>query len=304
MYKVPLLILLFYYSLASSAQNGVVLDALSKKGIAFATVYGTYTHKGAYTTDDGKFATSLSKKDSLEVTCIGYEKLTKAWYPGHFDTIFLRPLVIELSEVKLLSIDKSKFNQETLGFAGKKSNTLFGGSTGLEFAVFIENKDRCSDCLISKLNYQIKKSGWDSAVAIRLHLFESASDGSPGRELLDSNYFVILAGVINGIVSYDVSDFKIKLPLNGIFIGLEWLGTYTNSNTVLFNSAVEPMIALNNKADELFSFERIARGRWKKGDNETLFASRGSANADRLKKIWNASFGIGILKPKKKSPKE
>jgi len=283
--------------------SGLVIDAHSKKSIPYATIINTNSKHGLYTTENGTFKISVNKNDSLHISCIGYKPITTpVLYSVNKnnspDTFYLIPYSKDLGEVIVAPVDWSKYKEMKLGYANLKSNYHVSRGTGVEYAVYIPNTKRIADAYIHLLKYKIEKVRLDT-VAIRLHLYAANADDSPSIELLDSNYIEILAGKMNKVLSFDVSALKIKFPLNGIFIGIEWLGLYdTKTNSTFSKQAVEPMIGFNFKSKEGLTYERKMNSKWELSDARKLAPSFEEEKIFQ-NSIPNPSFGIVIKAPKK-----
>ncbi|GMV77952.1 MAG: hypothetical protein AMXMBFR79_10850 [Chitinophagaceae bacterium] len=306
MMKILSIIFLYFFSLEVYSQttiSGFVIDENTKKGIPYATIINTNTKQGLYTTGSGYFKIAAYKNDSIYISCVGYNPITIS--VSYFinnnnssDTFYLIPYTKELEEVIVAPVDWSKYREMNMGYAKLKSKLLISRGTGFEYAVYIPNT-KILDAYICKLNYKIEKLRLDT-VAVRLHLYAVSADNLPSVELLDSNYVEILEGKADKVFSFDISKFKIKLPTNGVFVGIEWLGVYnSNTNSIFSKQAVEPLVGFNFKKKEQLTYERISNGKWEKSDARKL--SIGSHIEKEMfdSPIPNLSFGIVIKAPKR-----
>jgi hypothetical protein len=78
--QIPLLIFFFLVALTSIAQrlfslSGALLEADSQNVIPFAYVINLNSQNGVVTAGNGSFVINASENDSLQFSCIGYEKL-------------------------------------------------------------------------------------------------------------------------------------------------------------------------------------------------------------------------------------
>ncbi len=304
MMKILSIIFLYFFSLEVYSQttiSGFVIDENTKKGIPYATIINTNTKQGLYTTVNGYFKITVNKNDSIYISCIGYKPITVPYYLNTnnvIDTFYLIPYTKELEEVIVAPVDWSKYREMNMGYAKLKSNYHISRGTGFEYAAYIPNTKNV-DAYIYQLNYKIKKLKLDT-VAVRLHLYAVSADNLPSVELLDSNYVEILEGKADKVFSFDISKFKIKLPSNGVFVGIEWLGVYnSNTNSIFSKQAVEPLVGFNFKKKEQLTYERISNGKWEKSDARKL--SIGSHIEKEMfdSPIPNLSCGIVIKVPKR-----
>lgn len=93
---IGILIVLLMLALPGFNQNKhrmQVSDALSRKGIPYATVKVLNKPEGTYADSLGQFEVISNVNDSLLLTCVGYH--TKLKEIQH-DTIFLNPVVVLL----------------------------------------------------------------------------------------------------------------------------------------------------------------------------------------------------------------
>ncbi|MCB0474691.1 MAG: carboxypeptidase-like regulatory domain-containing protein [Flavobacteriaceae bacterium] len=80
-----------------------IIDSITKKPIPYATVI--FNKKGLVSNEEGRFSFQFSKgsnpKDTLRISCIGYETLAKPIDQYRDSVIFLSPKVYEIEEVIL-----------------------------------------------------------------------------------------------------------------------------------------------------------------------------------------------------------
>ncbi|MCB0473574.1 MAG: carboxypeptidase-like regulatory domain-containing protein, partial [Flavobacteriaceae bacterium] len=80
-----------------------IIDSITKKPIPYATVI--FNKKGLVSNEEGRFSFQFSKgsnpKDTLRISCIGYETMAKPIDQYRDSVIFLSPKVYEIEEVIL-----------------------------------------------------------------------------------------------------------------------------------------------------------------------------------------------------------
>lgn len=297
-------VILIFCSSTSVGQikiSGIIVDAETKKAISYATVINVSIRQGVYSTVNGEFELLVNKGDSIKLSCVGYNPINicyKLSKNNEFDTFYLTRRSHELTKVFVSPVDWSRYKEKKMGYAGTKSYCHVVGVTGLEYAIYIPNTKKILDAYIYELQYKIRKFK-PGAVAIRLHLYAVNSDNSPSVELLDSNYVETLAGEMDKIISFNISPLKIKLPPDGIFIGIEWLGTYDpNTNSIFSEQVIEPMIGFNFKSEDSITFERRTNENWERSDVRKLFIGSWLEKEMLSENIPNPSFGITIKIPK------
>jgi len=95
------------YSQNESFLLGSIIDAETKVAIPFATIIIKQNQLGTIANAEGDFRikqSSVSSKDSLLITCIGYHKNVvpvKGFVIGHVTKIFLKPKIEVLKEVEV-----------------------------------------------------------------------------------------------------------------------------------------------------------------------------------------------------------
>lgn len=76
--QTSLFIFLLFIVISVFSQNkvvsGKIVDAISKKGIPNVHIYSKKLGEGTFTNSDGNFYLIVSKKDELNISCIGYKK--------------------------------------------------------------------------------------------------------------------------------------------------------------------------------------------------------------------------------------
>jgi len=113
MKKIGCLIVLFVlFSVFACAQvryEGILLDHSTKQPVAFANILLPELGRGTVSSIQGTFSIEIAKLDStsLQVSCIGYEPLTKViQHADGFSTLYLRPKSQSISEVSVIAEEK------------------------------------------------------------------------------------------------------------------------------------------------------------------------------------------------------
>jgi hypothetical protein len=100
-----------------------------------------------------------------------------------------------------------------------------------EIIDYIENPDH-KEGMVTAILYKLKNKQKKQIGIIKPHLY-SVVDKQPGKELLLDNVPLIRVTQRGNavVVRVDISKYKIKLPPEGLFVGLEYLGIEKN-NTI------------------------------------------------------------------------
>ncbi|MCX8492123.1 MAG: carboxypeptidase-like regulatory domain-containing protein [Cyclobacteriaceae bacterium] len=97
---------IFFLAISSSAFSqrlveGSIVDKETKKSVPFASIGIVGTSKGTSSNFDGQFSISINEKDSVKISCVGYESLTLSSVQV-LPIIDLVPIVTQLSEIVIL----------------------------------------------------------------------------------------------------------------------------------------------------------------------------------------------------------
>ncbi len=219
----------------SQNKKTVILDSISKKPIAFARVSIAGSNSYQLSNSLGEiFLDSLwMQSDKLSVFCYGYTKKT---IYKHEAKILLSPKVVALKEITVVS-KKYKYGHRTLGETDypsprevKSENgfNILTGKNGELRSVWIPNEKSLKGYL-EKVNVFILAMGQPTAY-FRLHFYAcSKLKLEPGEEITSQN--IIAKGTTgNEWVSVDVSNLKMPLSENGIFVGIEWFDNEVNTS--------------------------------------------------------------------------
>lgn len=227
--KKIIIISLLLHSTFSLSQNIKVIDKESKLAIQFATIKLLKDNKpvnGYYTDEKGNFNFNFnfaSFDNQIIVSCIGY-KTQRALIKSSANIIELEQEIFNLNEVVICN---KKYIQ--IGYVDKpKTKSVVGVSTGLEVAVFIENKFDY-ESKINSILFKIKKT--KEKIAFRVHLYKiSENELKPEEDLLHNNSIYYIEPKTTGLVEINLSEYNIILPKKGVFVCIEGIGG-TNTNT-------------------------------------------------------------------------
>jgi CarboxypepD_reg-like domain len=265
-----LLVLLFLTCSLSAQIKGIVKDSLTGKPIPYVNIWVENENIGSTSEDNGTFlinTTANGKK--LIFSTLGYEK--KIIKAAEALEVNLKLTAYSLNEVV---ISKS-IGTKTVEI-GKNKNEMYqafdnGPKIDTKFFPYISSYKK------TKYLKQVSiytDSRIENAI-IKIHLYEVDSNGSPGQELLDKDFVVT---VKNGtrINRFDLTNFNLKFPKTGLFVGFEKLmieknkveKTITDSNTNLtqVQKTYFPFV-LYNYVERDFSYT-FSGGKWNRQGNE------------------------------------
>lgn len=195
------------------SQRLVVSDAVSRKGIPYATVKVLNKPNGTYADSLGHFEVKTKANDSLLVTCVGYQ--SRIVVPKQ-DTIFLNPVVVNLAEVKVRS---KKPKEYAVGLADSRRSGIFQfrGNIHIEHAIMIKIPDSFTYYRIKGVKFNALHRNGISLV--RLHIYKQNNAGLPGEELLPEDVIINKDKGSNDQI--DLSRFNLILNDRVLFVGVE-----------------------------------------------------------------------------------
>lgn len=214
--RIFLLFLLF--SLSSPAQTtGVIKDSISGTAVPFVSVWSENQNIGTTSEEDGSFSINTNENSKrLIFSAIGYEKKTVRI--SEAKTVLLQPTDIQLDEVVISKSIGSKLLE-----IGKTGNTIlqaFDNGPRIDVKFFPYQPSYSKTRYLKKVT--IYTDSRIDAATIRIHFYSVDQNGFPGAELLSKNLiFKVRKGTAVNV--FDLSDYNLNMPKNGIFVGFEKL---------------------------------------------------------------------------------
>jgi hypothetical protein len=246
-------IFLFLITFSLSAQvKGIVKDNSTGESIPFVNIWVENENIGTTTEMDGSFSITVNGKDkNLIFSVLGYE--TKTLKQSEFMNVDLKPTLYELNEITVLKKKHTKFLE-----IGNVDNTImqaYDNGPKVE-AKYFPYKSKYKNINFIKKVTIFTDCRIDSA-SIKIRFFSVDSLGNPGYELLNKDFIVTLK---KGVIKYkfDVSDFNLIMPENGIFVAYEKLLITANRTS----KGYQPYVLYNN-VDRDFSYV-FSGGKWTK----------------------------------------
>ena len=177
--------------------------------------------------------------------------------------IFLSKINIELEEV-VLTNNKQGFI--TIG-ENKRRKSFAGGFAfvkGSEVVQFIENKLN----KITKINsFAFVTEEVKNKVAYRIHLYKRLQNfnATVDIEIPTLNTIYYLEKDSNGLVEINLSQYDIDFPLEGIYIGLESLGTIDNDGQYQEYTSIKQWVQIQyqySKNARTYQRHLFLKGTW------------------------------------------
>lgn len=212
----------------SLSQKIVVVDSLTKNPLPFVAI--KFNESGFYTSQKGDFNLNQINADFFEVSLLGYKK-AKLKTVNVKDTIFLTNEINQLDEV-ILSTKKAVTKELKLSKSPKK----FGSwvlQPKSEILTSIYPTEEIKNFRIDKINIEFAKirekielKNSNVKAYVRLHLYE-IENNKPSNSIYSSKPIDVNSFKKDNI-TFDISKNHITLRKDGIFIGLELIGYYTD----------------------------------------------------------------------------
>lgn len=287
---------LFFITNLSLSQSHFIFDSETKKPVPFTNIL--YLKEESiidrdYCNEIGLFTikTNISF-DKITFSCVGYETKSVDNF-SNIDIIYLIKKSILLDEV-IISKNKNT-NFSILGFSKSKKKTRLSAYKGFEIVVFIDNpfnqpKDVQSFLFKVKNDQKFK-------TAVRVHFYKKDLEKLiPSEEILNEDIIKFIEGGTKELIEVDVSKYELELPIEGAFIGIEWLGAIDEKSGEFITDKTiwsATYIEVNDKINQPLTFIRskFNNHKWENTENMKVEVKK----YIEYKNYPNASFGIKIF---------
>lgn len=257
----------------SAQVKGIIVDELGKP-VPYVNIWIENENNSTTSEENGEFTIHVALHKNLILSALGYEK--QIVNASNAQKIILKELPFKLDEVVL----SRRFETKQIEI-GKVKNETF---QAFENAPRIDAKYFPYAAKYKKTRY-IKQltvytdSQIDNAT-IKFHFYAVNPDGSPGDEMLSKDYIVsVRKGVLKH--KFTVTDFNLKMPKSGIFVGFEKLIidtnkveraiTDSNTNTVSIQKTYYPFVLYNFvEKDFVYTFYG---GKWVKQNKQNVITT-------------------------------
>lgn len=266
-----ILMLLVLISCSVSAQiKGIVKDSISGKPIPYVNIWVENENIGTTSEENGEYSINTNEKSkNLIFSALGFEK--KIIKASKATEVNLKPTAFEIDEIV---ISKRLGTKEVeIGKTKTEIYSAFDNGPRIDTKFFPYKLTYKKTKFIKKVSI-FTDSGIDNAT-IKIHFYSVDSNGFPGEELLDKDFMVtVKKGVKKHL--FDVTEFNLRMPKNGIFIGFEKLiieknkiektVTDSNTNTMGIQKIYFPFVLYNYVEREfLYTFYG---GKWNRQNKE------------------------------------
>lgn len=207
-------VLFLIFGNALAQQKGIVVDEQNNP-ISYVNIWVENKEKGTTTDEKGFFELNCSQTENLIISAIGFEKIVAPFS----ERITLKKAIYTLEEVVVSHPKNTK--EVEIGNSKMANSFQLSGNYPMIFAKYFPYKEQYSDTPYLKKVVVMTRSISKEAT-FRLRILSVGQDGLP---FLDIPYKDIVVKVKKGkkVNIIDVSEHKIKIPENGLFIGYEFL---------------------------------------------------------------------------------
>lgn len=214
MKKTIFLIPLFLTSICQGQSSQVTcVDSISHEAISFA---GISIGSALYFTDEeGQILRNLLTSGPFNVNAMGYSPLLNVSLTDAIDTLFLSPVIINLSEV-IIAAERQSFEVGNHLYKAKSPGLTYGSENGGYFGVVIPSQ--ASRPLIEEVIVCFSKM--HKGYEFEIYFMYSMEDLRKGEIIAKKR-----VQTINGKsrVRIDVSEMSVRLPETGVLIGVKFL---------------------------------------------------------------------------------
>ena len=257
-------LLMFVCSAVSAQIKGIVVDEFDKP-VSYVNIWVENENISTTSEENGAFTINCLSDKNLVFSAMGYNKRTVL--AANAERVILKINMFELNEIVIAKRYETKEIE-----IGKSKNDRYqafenGPQIDAKFFPYLSKYKKTK--YIKKVSF-FTDSQLEST-SFKVHFFGVNLDGSPGEELLEK---VFLVSVTKGVKKtyFNVTDFNLKMPKNGIFIGFEKLIIEKNKleKEIIDRNTKEltvqkkyfPFILYNYvERDFIFTF---SKGKWKK----------------------------------------
>ena len=229
---------IFLLSISIYSQNqisGSVLNEITKKPLIYCTIQVENKSRGTYTNENGNF--------KLDTTGYGYKKIIFSHMGFVNDTIelndfkkntviHLKPTINQLEEVVIKSVNKDK-KQDWFWNKNRERKYMVTPARGTTYGVLINNPNE----IFGSFEIYYLKQKNEALNKIRIHFYKRAENGKPTKERFFKNDLIFELPYNSKELRIDLSYLNFKIPKNGFYLGIEFLGSKTNqlnSETTIF----------------------------------------------------------------------
>lgn len=219
-----LLIILLLTPVWTLSQNIIKGVVTNSKGVAlpYTNIVSMTKSTGTITNEKGEFEIdNIAYTDSIKISNVAFVPRILAVKDLHPDEkIVLTDSIKKLEGIIIVNFNKFKTIQ-TLGFLNYSNNGEFKMLPGNQLATFVPNNFKRKGW-IKGVYFKVKNFGkCKNSIRVRL-LNVDTTEFKPGTDILNQN-ITLSTDDLKKTNYINLSDYKIILPKEGVFIVIEWL---------------------------------------------------------------------------------
>ena len=266
--KKMFLFLLIFQIMVNAQIKGKVIDE-KNNSIAYVNIWVENESIGATSEENGEFLINLKDKNKkLIFSALGFEKRTIT--ASDAEIVVLKATNYLIEEVVISKKQETK--EIVIGRTDNPISMAFDNGPRIDVKYF-PYKPEYKKVKHLKLVSIIADNRIELAT-IKIHFYKVDENGFPGDEMLLKDFVVNLKNGTRKSV-FNIADFNLKMPLNGLFVGFEKLiieknkleNTIVdaNTNTTKIQKTYFPFVLYNFvERDFLFTF---SGGKWNRQSN-------------------------------------
>lgn len=263
--------ILYFVSISTFAQiKGIVKDSISGQPIPYVNISVENENSGTTSEENGTFKLPESiKEKNLIFSALGFE--TKKIKASLASEVVLKPIDYQLDEVTVIRSFGTK--KREIGKLESAILQAFDNGPRIDTKFFpyqtAYKKTKYIQKAVIKTDNALEKA------TFKIHFYSVDEKGFPGEELIRKVFFItVKKGTTTSTL--DLTKYQLKMPKNGIFVGVEKLiidsnklekeVTNINSKTTEIKTTYYPLV-LYNRVDRDF-FYTFSGGKWNRIDKQ------------------------------------
>lgn len=199
----------------SSQSKGIVVDEFDKP-ISYVNIWVENENNSTTSEENGEYTINCLPDKNLIFSALGHDKKTVK--SADAERVVLKTNAFELNEVVI----QKRYETREIEIGKVKNETYQAFENGpridAKFFPYLAKYKRTR--YIKQVNF-FTDNQLESA-SFKIHLYDVNSDGSPGAELLHKDFIVTVKKGVKKTY-FNVTDFGLKMPKTGIYVGFEKL---------------------------------------------------------------------------------
>ncbi len=267
---------IFFVNSGYSQTRFVIVDGVTKDPLPYTTIQSINKKEGFITDENGFILLNLSQTDTIHISYVGYKsinyvvgKITNDKIELFKETGSTLPDVIVKKYTPIEKPIKVGLHKYKEGFRYKGGGNRNQKFSGHEITTLVEFPNENEKYKILKVILPTNKI--EKNDPLRLHIYSLSENGEPFEELLYNDIVINKGSNLFGNIEIDISNQNIILNSKGVFVGIQWVGTWkegnTNTTDVYFTKDYEKYVTYNTNI-RLVNKKWVQQ--WKNGEGKFL----------------------------------